>query len=307
MDKVFIGNEAAFSIMRNYICMDNPGPLILLGKHGLGKRMAAMEIASNLLKCPKDDLVRNPDFYLLDKVGIVKVDDIMQLLERSKTAAMSDRKIYLICNAEKINVQGQNKLLKLMEDKNNNNILILLSNQDILLETIKSRSCIIPFFSFSTEELAPYFKANGIADEDIELMSYICDFCPYSLSQVTEYVQSLKDTYHDILHISEKKELFNVLHLTREKDPQNFYEVHSSHFLYALHMLEYVFMQILLNKKLKNTKSSSFQHLDDMYTLSHVVDICCSICTHQKHFQSGSYSKNVFFDLVRLMNRDYDK
>ena len=44
MDKTFIGNDEAFLNLNSYAMSQNPGPLILLGKRGLGKRQAAMDV-----------------------------------------------------------------------------------------------------------------------------------------------------------------------------------------------------------------------------------------------------------------------
>ena len=51
MKKTFIGNEDAYKQLTGYLDMKHPGPLILYGKKGLGKRMAAEETASAILGC----------------------------------------------------------------------------------------------------------------------------------------------------------------------------------------------------------------------------------------------------------------
>lgn len=67
MKKTFIGNEDAYKQLTGYLDMKHPGPLILYGKKGLGKRMAAEETASAILGCGREELGHNVDFYLLDK------------------------------------------------------------------------------------------------------------------------------------------------------------------------------------------------------------------------------------------------
>lgn len=302
MNKVFIGNQDAFSTLENYVRMNNPCPLILLGEHGLGKHMAAMEVASILLRCQTTDLNKNPDFYILDKgQDPIKVEDIMYILEKSKTVAFSGKKVYLICNAEKINVQGQNKLLKLLEDKNKDHILILLCNQDVLLSTIKSRCCIVPFYPFSEEKISAYFREKNVEKEDILLIAYLCDFCPYSLSAVLDFVPSLKDTCQHLAQVSFKENLFHVFHLVMEKDPDNFYEIHSAHFLLALHMLEYLFIKILFTKKDGASYIGVPMPISELYSFGQAFHVLSAILVHQNHYQNGNYSKNDFFDLVRIM------
>ena len=49
MEKTFIGNEDAYRQLTGYLGMQHPGPLILYGKKGLGKRMAAEETSCAIL------------------------------------------------------------------------------------------------------------------------------------------------------------------------------------------------------------------------------------------------------------------
>lgn len=89
MDKNFIGNDDAFLNLDSYARSQNPGPLILSGKRGLGKRQAAMDVIAQFMGCSKDELYKDPDFYLLDKQqDTIKVEDILTLLEKSSLAAL---------------------------------------------------------------------------------------------------------------------------------------------------------------------------------------------------------------------------
>ena len=126
MEKTFIGNEDAYRQLTGYLGMQHPGPLILYGKKGLGKRMAAEETSCAILGCGRDELLHNGDFFLLDKKAeSIRVEDVLSLLEKSSLAALGSCKVYLICHAERMNVSAQNKLLKLLEDRNRTNIVIL--------------------------------------------------------------------------------------------------------------------------------------------------------------------------------------
>lgn len=77
MNKNFIGNDDAFLNLDSYARSPNPGPLILLGKRGLGKRQAAMDVIAQLMECDSGKLYKEPDFFLLDRQqDIIKVEDI---------------------------------------------------------------------------------------------------------------------------------------------------------------------------------------------------------------------------------------
>ena len=108
MDKTFIGNDEAFLNLNSYAMSQNPGPLILLGKRGLGKRQAAMDVIAQLMGCGSDELYKNPDFFLLDRQqDTIKVEDVLALLDKSSLAALKGKKFFLVCNSENMNVQAQ--------------------------------------------------------------------------------------------------------------------------------------------------------------------------------------------------------
>lgn len=307
MDKTFIGNNEAFINLNSYAQSQNPGPLILLGKRGLGKRQAAMDAIAQFLGCSSDGLHKNPDFFLLDREqDTIKVDDILVLLEKSSLAALKGKKFFLICNAENMNVQAQNRLLKLLEDKNLTNVLIFLCNQDTLLETVKSRCNIIQFSPLSLEEISPYFLKRGIAKEELPFAAYLCDFCPHAIEYMGDYYPVLLETCKKLMQSRKKEDFFRILHLLREKDPENFYEVHSAHYWAALRMFYYLFEQLLLQKLNieKAENSMGFKNLGELYSLRHIYQVCSGLSAHQKQWQNSSYSRNDFFDLIRSMVKE---
>lgn len=307
MDKNFIGNDDAFLNLDSYARSKNPGPLILSGKRGLGKRQAALDVIAQFMGCDKDELYKDPDFYLLDRQQeTIKVEDILALLEKSSLAALRGKKFFLVCNAENMNVQAQNKLLKLLEDKNSTNVLIFLCNQDALLETIKSRCNIIFFNPLSIKEIAPFFLEKGIVQEELLFAAYLCDFCPHAIEEMGEYYPVLLETRNRLMQVRKKEDFFQILHLIREKDPENFYEVHSGHYWVALQMFFYLFEQLLLQKlRIAESKSNmDFKRLEELYSLPHIYQVCSKLTAHQKQWQNGSYSKNDFFDLIRSMVKE---
>lgn len=304
MNKNFIGNDDAFLNLDSYARSQNPGPLILSGKRGLGKRQAAMDVIAQFMGCDKNKLYKNPDFFLLDRQQeTIKVEDILILLDKSSLAALKGKKFFLICNAENMNVQAQNKLLKLLEDRNTTNVLIFLCNQDALLETIKSRCNIISFSPLSIKEITPYFLEKGIVREELLFAAYLCDFCPHAIEDMGDYYPTLLKTCKKLMQARRKEDFFQILHLIREKDPENFYEVHSEHYWVVLQMFYYLFEQLML-QKLKiagNESCKDFKQLEELYSLPQIYQICSTLTAHQKQWQNSSYSKNDFFDLIRSM------
>lgn len=305
MKKTFIGNEDAYRYLTGYTGMQHPGPLILCGKKGLGKQRAAEEAAAAILGCSRESLSHNGDFFLLDKKEeTVRVEDVLSLLDKSSLAAIGSCKVYMSCHAERMNVQAQNKLLKLLEDKNRTNIVILLCERDTLLETIKSRCLTIHFYPLMRQEMEDYLAARDVTEEDIGLAGFICGNCPYHWNEVSEYFPALKDTCKKIQSVDRKEELFRAFRLIQEKDAGEFYSIHSGHYPEALSMLQYVFFSLLLARTAAPQDSADAPAsggLGSLYTVQELSAVCSEIAKHQKQWITGSYSKNDFFDLVRSM------
>lgn len=304
MEKKFWGNMPAYKHLCNYAAQKYPGPLILVGKQGLGKRIAAFSLAASLLGCSEEILSQNRDFLLIDKrKDPIKVEDILELLEQSNLASLGNRKVYLICQAENINVQAQNKLLKLLEDRNLKNTVIFVCNQDVLLDTIKSRCMTINFSPLAQNEMEEYLN-NCKVEKDCDFIMNLCDNCPYHLEEALEIYPDLKNLFQNILSIKQREDLLSVFHLIKEKDPMEFYSTYyTNHFSMGLLMLQYLFYNLLM-AHLYNVPSeikSIYDNLLSLYSIKDTYQICIAITSHHRQWLSGVYTKNDFFDLVRVM------
>jgi len=141
---------------------------IFAGPEGIGKRLVAKVFASALLCIDSDSLEAcgecqlcrlfqsgtNPDFYVLETEGTsISVDDIRKMQQDISIRPMySEKKVYLIAEADKMTVQAQNCLLKTLEEPPEYAVIILTAvNINNLLETIRSR-CILYNFRKNTDE-----------------------------------------------------------------------------------------------------------------------------------------------------------
>ena len=304
MNKYFIGNDEAYHHILSYTRMVHPGPLILLGKRGLGKKKAAISLAAHLLGCEEESLRQCKDFTMIDKgKDAIKVEDILSFLDKSTFASLSAVKVYLLCQADRINAQAQNKLLKLLEDRNQTNIVIFLCERDSLLPTIKSRCMTVEFSALKQEEMERYLKDSGIT-QDVPLISALCDRCPYLLDEVKEVYPSLREVYSNILSIKRREDLLRVFHLVAEKDTQEFYASHGDHYMTALQMLQHLYYSLLCAKISPSPDGAvekEFGGLMRLYSVRDALLICTAVSRHQNQWLSGVYSKNDFFDLVRVM------
>lgn len=82
------------------------------------------------------------DFIIIEPDGAwIKKDQILDMKEKFKTTSFQDRpRIYLIRQADKLNKQAANSLLKFLEEPDGNVIAVLeVDNRYKVLETIRSR------------------------------------------------------------------------------------------------------------------------------------------------------------------------
>lgn len=305
MEKTFPGNEAAYTDLLHYVRMGHPAPLILLGKRGLGKKEAALSVASHILGATKERLHATGSFFLLDKGREpVKVEDVLDILERSTVSPLGDTNLFVVCHADRMNVQAQNKLLKLLEDRNSGNIVIFLCSQDRMIGTIKSRCMTVEFHPLSDAGMEEYLAQKGI-ESDRGLIAHLCGNCPCLLEEIMPVYPSLRGICDEIKGIRRREDLLGVFHLLQEKDALEFYSAHAGHYDAALQMLQHLFfgaLRLALRPEPGNAASGEgFGSLPGLYTIRELHAVCVSIASHQKRWLAGSYTKNDFFDLARAM------
>lgn len=159
---------------------------IFSGPQGIGKRFVAKIFSAALLcnepdkdgccgKCQACRLFMNnsnPDYYVIEPDGTsIGVDDIRKMQQHIVIRPLySDRKVYVITEAEKMTVQAQNCLLKTFEEPPGYAVIILTaSNYEGLLETIRSRGVRYTFKKNSNLEVMEFLKKsnklkNGMTD-----------------------------------------------------------------------------------------------------------------------------------------------
>ena len=93
----------------------------------------------------------HPNFFLIENnplnenIGIDKTRDALRFL--NKSSYYSNIKIVLIDNAEYLNINSSNALLKALEEPNNNTFFFIINNSvNKVLSTIKSRCIEFKFF-----------------------------------------------------------------------------------------------------------------------------------------------------------------
>ncbi|WP_415335334.1 DNA polymerase III subunit delta' [Clostridium perfringens] len=141
---------------------------LIIGEDGIGKSLLADEFAYKILGIPSQRELVDIVHYKSEKASF-GVDLVRNIIaEANKKPYECDRKVIIIHNGEKLTVAAQNALLKTIEEPLTGIFIIILSsNIDSILETIRSRCQIHRLAPLSKEEINLYIskKYNGIDDE----------------------------------------------------------------------------------------------------------------------------------------------
>ena len=174
-----IGNDEVKSLLDNLIRTNNVvHSYMFVGPDGIGKFLFAKEFAKIVLcqdtnkacnhcsSCIKFDSNNHPDFMPLDSEDgkNIKIAQVRALQESiSEKPIVSDKKVYIINNSDLMTVEAQNCLLKTLEEPPEYAIIILvLSNENKLLSTIKSRCTKIAFQKLRNSDLTQYANENNL-------------------------------------------------------------------------------------------------------------------------------------------------
>lgn len=289
--------------IEQYLSRESHPGLILQGEKGIGKRHIAEEIAMKLLETDRLDLC--PDFILIESNGSILLDDLKKVKERANYCAVNaDYKVYIIDDANTMNVNSQNSLLKLLEDANATNIFIFVAHSP-LIETICSRCDVITVHTPFPDEVKEYYKIIGtecdelimkVADNRIGLYN--------NMASDEKYVKDIKIIISGILNLKKKRDLFELFHVLKEGDSNSFYESYSmENVIHFMRYLKELFKELLYeHMNIPNVSGTDLSVLKELYGLSACINAIQLMDDHVARMQiKGQYSKNDFFDLIRYL------
>ena len=183
------------------------------GKDGIGKKTLAIEFAKSVMcnESTNFDYCGNCESCLTFESGndfkiisptknVIKVDEIRDFcgelfLKPTKTS----HKVFIIDDAECMNEQAQNALLKVLEEPPlYATIILITSNKEKLLNTIKSRVVDVQFDFLSNEEIKKILDSRNI--------EYAEDAIKYANGSLKKALDFVNDEFFDIA-----KEVANLL------------------------------------------------------------------------------------------------
>lgn len=181
--KDIIGNDEAKCYLIESIKKNNiPHAYMFIGEEGIGKKLIALEYAKNIMcennsyeacdsckSCRIFDSMNHPDFFLLEPDGNnIKIEQIRSIKSKIyEKPIVSNKKVYIINDSQKMTIESQNSLLKILEEPPEYIVIILIvSNQNLILDTIKSR-CNKVLFNKIDNNLLKDFLINNYNFENI--------------------------------------------------------------------------------------------------------------------------------------------
>ena len=171
-----LGNDSIKNMLKQTIISGQIShSYLMIGIPGIGKKLIAYKYAKAILcleenqicdtckSCMEFDTNNHPDFLYVEPDGnSIKIEQIRELQKRiQEKPIISSKKVYIIDNADLMTKEAQNCLLKTLEEPPEFAIIILIgTNENAFLTTIKSRCMILHFNSIRDEEIRKYLEQN---------------------------------------------------------------------------------------------------------------------------------------------------
>ena len=220
-----IGNETVKNTLKKSIETNQiTHSYLMIGIPGIGKKLIAKEYSKEILG---RDILNNPDFLCIQPDGnSIKIEQIRQLQkEIQEKPIISNKKVYIIDDADFMTKEAQNCLLKTLEEPPEFAVIILIgSNENSFLPTIKSRCMILHFRELYDSEIIEYLQKEYNEQNVTQSMLDIAGGSigrAISLKDKQEQYQKVEAIIKDL----EKKDLIDIIQesevLYKSKDDIN--------------------------------------------------------------------------------------
>jgi len=293
---MLVGHKTQWDFLKKIALTQKiPQAMIFSGVDSLGKKKIALEFikflncenknfekgsCQNCLPCKLIEKGQHPDLILLapEKKDI----QISQIRELQKTLNLRPRlsvfKSVIIDNAESLNSESQNCLLKTLEEPKGATVLILITSRiESLFETIRSRCQILKFYPVHLQELKENFKTQ-VPEEELQKMFLL------SFGKPGKVLDFLKDSQK----FSEELKTFKEIELLLELDlvkkfsfSQNFFKKENSgtYLNYFLETFEDYLRLVFLKKiGVRNEILNSFDlKIPERYSILEIKEVIDSV------------------------------
>lgn len=200
---------------------------LFVGTDGIGKKMIAKEFAKMILctdenkycdkckSCIEFDTNNNPDFKIIEPDGnSLKIEQIREFQSKvAEKPIISNRKVYIINDSDKMTIEAQNCLLKTLEEPPEFVTIILIGqNENSFLSTIKSRCMILHFEEISNQIIEEYLERNYQTKINSKIMIKAFQGSIGKAIQLKEK-QEEYENIENIVYSFEKKDKIDILNM----------------------------------------------------------------------------------------------
>ncbi|UOQ44691.1 DNA polymerase III subunit delta' [Halobacillus salinarum] len=158
------------------------------GDRGTGKRELSILFAKSIFcqhrtgaepcldcrDCHRIDTGNHPDLHWIEPDGqSIKKEQILHLQkEFTYTGLESNRKVYIIVDADRMTVNASNRLLKFLEEPSQQTTAMLLTeNGQSILDTIRSRCQVLAFQPLSLHRIEKKLQDEGVSESNARLLA----------------------------------------------------------------------------------------------------------------------------------------
>jgi DNA polymerase III delta' subunit len=185
-----LGNSRVKRILRLALEKNRvPNSIIFSGPKGVGKKNLAF-ILAKAINCEKkktdacDECAsclaiagrRMPDIWVIEpEKQVLQIDQMRAMRQAAYMRPMISRKrVFIVDEAEKMNDESSNCLLKVLEEPPLfSHIILLTSNPDMILPTIKSRCQILYFTPIGKAEIEKVLSEKGYPEDRAKIISLL--------------------------------------------------------------------------------------------------------------------------------------
>lgn len=237
---------------------------MFLGISGIGKYLFAKEFAKAILcnnetgcnnckSCIEFDGSNNPDYQTINPdENSIKIEQIRLMNSKIyEKPIISNKKVYIINNADAMTKEAQNCLLKTLEEPPEYAVIILIgTNENMFLNTIRSRCVKVNFNKIKDDDLKKLllekFDYSNVSENMLKLFSG-------SLEKAIN-LKDKEDTYTEIEQVFNNIENINIIDLLNKK------EVITKNKVEIVNILEYI--NVLLFDKVKLGKNNYIKAIE---------------------------------------------